>query len=80
MECSIKAFGVSREIVGSKRLAVDLPEGCTIEDLKSNLFVTYPALADLRSIYIAVNNEYAESDYVLKSGDEVALIPPVSGG
>ena len=80
MKCRIKAFGISREIIGSKLLEMELPEGYPVADFKKDLFNKYPALVDLRSLYVAVNNEYAEEQSVLREGDEIALIPPVSGG
>ncbi len=80
MKCRIKAFGISREIIGSKLLEMELPEGYPVSEFKRDLFKKYPALVDLRSLYIAVNNEYAEEQTVLREGDEIALIPPVSGG
>jgi molybdopterin converting factor subunit 1 len=80
MKCRIKAFGISREIIGSKILEMELPEGYPVSDFKKDLFLKYPALLDLRSLYVAVNNEYASEESVLQEGDEIALIPPVSGG
>ena len=80
MKCKIKAFGISKEIIGNKLLELELPEGCTVLDLKKELFDKYTGFADLRSLYIALNNEYADEKFVLKEGDEIALIPPVSGG
>jgi len=40
----------------------------------------YPKFRELRSLYVAVNSEYAKDHYVLKEQDEIAIIPPVSGG
>lgn len=80
MKCRIKAFGISREIVGGRIVELEVPEGQTVTELKNNLFERYPALAALQSVYIAVNNEYADENAPLKEGDEIALIPPVSGG
>lgn len=80
MKCTIKAFGISKEIVGGKTIIIDLPDGNTALELKNHLFVKYPSLAKLNSVYVAVNNEYAEDGLILKEGDEIALIPPVSGG
>jgi len=45
-------------------------------ELKTN----YPKLKDIKSLLVAVNSEYAESNLVLSENDEIALIPPVSGG
>lgn len=80
MKCKIRAFGISRDIVGSRELEMDLPDGYTVSDLKKELFQKYPTFTDLKSLYVALNNEYASEDAVLKAGDEIALIPPVSGG
>jgi molybdopterin synthase sulfur carrier subunit len=80
MKCKIKAFGISREIIGSKVLELEIPEGYTIATLKRELFQKYPSFADLKSLYVAVNNEYAGEEILVKEGDEIALIPPVSGG
>jgi molybdopterin synthase sulfur carrier subunit len=80
MKCKIKAFGISREIVGGGLVELDLPEGQTVSGLKNQLFGKYPQLAALQSVYIAVNSEYADENAMLKEGDEIALIPPVSGG
>lgn len=80
MKCRIKAFGVSREMIGTRMLEVDLPDGSKVDDLRTVLFQKYPSLSNLKSLYVAVNNEYAGEQSILKEGDEIALIPPVSGG
>jgi molybdopterin converting factor subunit 1 len=80
MKCTIKAFGITREIVGSRVLEIDMPDGQTVSALKVELMKQYPAFSGLRSMYIAVNQGYAEEETVLREGDEIALIPPVSGG
>ena len=75
----VRAFGVTRDVLQAKEseIAVD---GNTVADLRRKLLAEYPRLAGLRSLYIAVNNEYADEEKVLQEGDEIALIPPVSGG
>lgn len=80
MKCRIKAFGITREIVGQRELILDLPEGKKIADLKAILFGQHPQLEALKSLFIAVNQEYAEDQALLKDNDEIALIPPVAGG
>ena len=80
MQCKIKAFGISKEIIGSNLLEMEVPEGHRISDLKKALFEKYPTFESLKSLYIAVNNEYAAEHVLLQEGDEIALIPPVSGG
>ncbi len=60
-----------------------MPEGNTlgtVGELKAWLFEQYPDMGKLRSLAIAVDHSYAEDHAELKSGQEVALIPPVSGG
>jgi molybdopterin converting factor subunit 1 len=61
-------------------LELELPEGSTVTDLKKELFEKYAAFAELKSLYIALNNDYADEKMILKEGDEIAIIPPVSGG
>lgn len=80
MKCTIKAFGISKDIVGGKIVEVELSSGQTVVELRNVLMTKYPAFAALKSVFIAVNHEYAEGSLVLKEGDEIALIPPVSGG
>ena len=81
MKVRLKLFAYAREVIGSRDLAVELPEGTTTSGLLSELLIRYPGLGALEaSIKIAVNHEYAEGGRKLAEGDEVALIPPVSGG
>jgi molybdopterin synthase sulfur carrier subunit len=79
MEIKIKAFGVTKEILGAREIALAL-DGQTVAYLRATLITNYPALQGLKSLMIAVNNNYAEDNVTLKHTDEVALIPPVSGG
>jgi sulfur-carrier protein len=75
----IKAFGVTREILGGRETIVEVA-GQTVADLRNELLKNYPPLTSLRSLMIAVNNTYAEDSQILIDADEIALIPPVSGG
>jgi sulfur-carrier protein len=76
---NIKAFGVTKEILGTKESVVEA-DANTVAELRSYLMIKYPALEGLRSLFIAVNNSYAEDNTRLAETDEIALIPPVSGG
>ena len=76
---TVKAFGIVKDILGGKEKVVEL-QGQTIADLRQELNEKYPALSGLRSLFIAVNNNYAEDETILQETDEIALIPPVSGG
>ena len=79
MNLKIKAFGISKDIVGGKEIVFHA-SGQTVTDLRSELTLKFPGLLNLNSLFIAVNNSYTEEDFVLKESDEIALIPPVSGG
>lgn len=76
---NLKAFGIVREIVGGRQVVMEI-NGQTVADVRAHLLTSYPALIGLRSMLIAVNNEYAEDSQVILETDEIALIPPVSGG
>lgn len=70
-----------REIIGRAEDAVDLPEASCVEDLFARYGSTHPRLAALRpSVIASVNEEFAEWRKTLAPGDEVAFLPPVSGG
>jgi molybdopterin synthase sulfur carrier subunit len=75
----VLAFGIIRDIFGSSSIQLDQAE-ITASELKALLQEKYPKLRELTRFAIAVNNEYATADVVIKPGDEVAIIPPVSGG
>ncbi|MEX2593603.1 MAG: MoaD/ThiS family protein [Anditalea sp.] len=78
---NIKLFGIAREIVGESQLVVpDIENIGTVGELKSWLFEQYPAMGQLSALAIAVDHAYAEDHSALGTGQEVALIPPVSGG
>ncbi len=81
MELSIRFFALYRERAGCSTCTVDMPDGATVADLVTSLRDLYPRLAppDVQ-IVVAVNEEYAEPDTPLGAGDEICLIPPVSGG
>lgn len=80
MKCIVRAFGITKDIVGGKELSVELTDSATVKQLKDHLESSYPRMTTLRSLFIAVNGQYAENDHVLHESDEIALIPPVSGG
>lgn len=80
MKCTIKAFGITKDIIGKREIEIEVNEASTVADLKQLLESQYPELKGLRSLFIAVNNSYAKNETVLAQSDEIALIPPVSGG
>ncbi|WP_425423205.1 MoaD/ThiS family protein [Spirosoma spitsbergense] len=77
---SVLLFGITRDLTGQSAVSVSLQENASVADLLEQLHQQFPALTGIRSLLIAVNGEYAETDQVLSPTDEIALIPPVSGG
>ena len=80
---TIKLFGIAGDIVGSSTLSLPKSDGAAIQNvasLKAYLYKKYPRLGELSSIAIAVNKSYAREDTAIDNKDEIALIPPVSGG
>jgi molybdopterin converting factor subunit 1 len=78
---TVRLFARLRDIAGSGELAREVTPGATIGDLWRQLAGEFPGLgAYERSISSAVNADYARMDHVLRTGDEVAFLPPVSGG
>ncbi|WP_152270746.1 MoaD/ThiS family protein [Agriterribacter humi] len=80
MKTTILTFGIAKEIFNGASKEMNLKDGITVAELKNSLEAAYPEMKKLHSYLIAVNNEYAEDDLVLDSADEIAIIPPVSGG
>lgn len=77
---TVLLFGITRDLVGQSSLSVPLTSGGRVSDVMTYLHDQYPALAGVKSVLVAVNSEYAEPDTLLSPSDEIALIPPVSGG
>ena len=74
-------FGRLKEVVGRAEDSVDLPDGAPIETLFSRYGASHPELARFRASLVASRNqEFAAWSTPLHSGDEVAFLPPVSGG
>jgi MoaE-MoaD fusion protein len=74
----VRLFAQLRERAGASELALELPEGARVRDALAADAVA--SLADGLPLVMAVNREYADADAPLTAGDELALIPPVSGG
>ncbi|MEE2940446.1 MAG: molybdenum cofactor biosynthesis protein MoaE [Planctomycetota bacterium] len=81
MRIEIQLFAVLRERAGTDRLVLeDVAEGTTLAGLKDLVRAAHPALGDLGSVAGVIGTSYASPETVLAPGDEVALLPPVSGG
>jgi MoaE-MoaD fusion protein len=76
VEVTVRLFAMLRERAGSSELTLELPDGARVRDALSEL----GDIAAGMPLVMAVNREYAPEDQVLDAGDELALIPPVSGG
>ena len=76
-----RLFAVQREIAGTRELPLELAPGANVEDAWAAIVARHPALAPGRAfLRFAVNGEYADASAALSDGDEIAFIPPVSGG
>ena len=76
MEVTVRLFAMLRERAGVPELTLDLPEGARVRDALASL----EGIAEGIPLVMAVNREYADAEQALDPGDELALIPPVSGG
>lgn len=73
-------FGITKDIIGNSPFEYKLEGENTAGNLMLQLSSQYPVLKELNSIALAVNGEYATNETRIHEGDEIALIPPVSGG
>ncbi len=80
MRVNVLPFGILKEWFGSDAATVELPQGATVADLLERLGGSAGRADRLRGIAVGVNAAYAAASHVLQDGDEVALLPPVSGG
>ena len=77
----MKFFASYREKINVASLDIDISVGFTVKDLIGEIAKMYPILTkDFSSLLVAVNWEYSDFDLELHENDEIALIPPVSGG
>ncbi len=80
MKIEILAFGIAKDIIKNRTLSLELPDGSNVGTLKTELINRYPEFQKLKSLAIAVNEEYQTDDFNLREKDEAVIIPPVSGG
>jgi sulfur-carrier protein len=77
----VKLFAAMRDLAGDAAVEVDVPDGATVGELRRALGMQVPlARTLLQRSGVAVNHDLAENDRPLQATDEVAVIPPVSGG
>jgi len=77
----VRVFARLRELTGAEVLDVPIPAAATVRDVRNAVSRLWPQASGLlANSAVAVNNEYADGEHAIRPGDEVALIPPVSGG
>ncbi|HUQ78352.1 MAG TPA: molybdenum cofactor biosynthesis protein MoaE [Patescibacteria group bacterium] len=81
MHVRVRLFAIQRELAGAREVPLELAGGATVEDAWTAIVGRFPVLAPGRaSVRFARNGDYAEPGMALDDGDELAFIPPVSGG
>jgi molybdopterin converting factor subunit 1 len=81
MRVTVRLFARLRDLTGAGELVRDLPAPATVQTVWRSLVADFPTLADYeRTMSVAVNAEYARMNADVTDGDEVAFLPPVSGG
>src|SRR5690349_7634138 len=80
MRVVVRLFASYREAAGMGRIELELPPHATVKDAIAEILRRFPLVAEGRTVVIAKNREYVDASAPLADGDEVALIPPVSGG
>ena len=81
MRVTVRLFARLRELAGSGELTCEVPREATVDSVWQSLVRDYPAMAVYQpSLSCAVNAEYARFKTTVNEGDEVAFLPPVSGG
>lgn len=81
MRIKVKLFAILRDQAGQSETSLELPEGATVQQARKHLMQSLPAIASyMDRVAFAINLSYARTDSVLHDGDELAVLPPVSGG
>ncbi len=81
IKVTVKLFAAYQEACGVSELVLELPAETSVVEVRDRLIADYPQLAQWRDLTrFGVNLQFVESDTALQDGDEVVLIPPVSGG
>lgn len=80
IELHIIAFGIAKDVLGGSSIRLSFKCPLSVGGLLEELKLRYPAFAELRSLAIAINENYAQHDQLIQATDEVVIIPPVAGG
>lgn len=77
----VRLFAILREIVGEREITITVPTGITVNHLNKEILKKYPQLKSLNNKFVtSVNCKVTAGDTIITSKDEIALLPPVSGG
>jgi molybdopterin converting factor subunit 1 len=80
-EIIVKLFAISKDIIGKREITLMLPNEITLGMLRSRILEIYPSLVSLNNQFVlAVNHKIVTEDTMINHSDEIALLPPVSGG
>ena len=80
MQIQVLLFGIVADLVGEDRVSLTIEKDSSVKKLKKTLCDQFEQLKNYHTYALAVNEHYAQDDFVLKDRDVVAIIPPVSGG
>ena len=81
MKVNVRLFAGLHDLLGQRRVTLELADGATVAQLREQLGRQYPVVVPfLSTLVCAVDEEYVTAEHPLRDGDDVALIPPVSGG
>ncbi len=80
MKIKLVAYGIAKDILGSRQMELEVKPGDRISNLRQLLIHRYADFAKLKSLNFAVGINYQEDSFCLSENDEVVIIPPVSGG
>jgi molybdopterin synthase sulfur carrier subunit len=81
MKVHVQFFSRLRDLVGTSEIDLEMPEGASVTNLLATIYAQTPALHEWdKSILVASGLEFVPREYVLKTGDEISIMPPVQGG
>jgi len=76
----VRLFGPAEELAGAAKAVLNVEDGMTLGGLAGQIAARWPKLGDAPGMRLAVNRRYVALDHLLCEGDEIAVIPPVTGG
>ena len=77
----VRLFAILRDVVGQREISISVPSGVTVRYLNNEILKKYPQLNSFSNKFVtSVNYKVTSGDTIITSSDEIALLPPVSGG